>query len=66
MTFEAGADLVWNLFFGVFVSVMVSWLSKAPFVQKAVGEWVEAMNNATAAAAHQMPGSQFSRIGDEL
>jgi hypothetical protein len=66
MTFEAGADLVWNLFFGVFASVAISWIANAPFAQEFVGLCIEAMNNATAAAGNEMQGSQFPRIGDEL
>jgi hypothetical protein len=66
MTFEAGAGLVWNLFVAVFLSVVLSWLVKSPFVQKAVDQWIEAMNNATAAGPPQNFNSRFPRIGDEL
>ena len=66
MTFEAGAGLVWDLFFGIFVSVIVSWIARAPFVQRAVKTWIEAMNNSTAAAGHESSGSRFPRLGDEL
>jgi hypothetical protein len=66
MTFEAGAALVWNLFFGVFASVMISWITNAPFAQDAVRLWIEAMNNATAAEEQKLSGSRFPRLGDEL
>jgi hypothetical protein len=66
MTFEAGAGLVWDLFFSVFVSVVLSWIARAPWAQRAVESWMEAMKNTTAAGGNGMPGSQFPRIGDEL
>jgi hypothetical protein len=66
MTFEAGAGLVSNLFFGVFVSAVISWLAEARFVQDAVELCIEAMNNATAAGGREISGSHSPRIGDEL
>jgi hypothetical protein len=54
MTFEAGAGLVWDLFFGVFVTVVISWIANAPFAQRAVARWMENMNNATATARHEL------------
>jgi uncharacterized protein YqgC (DUF456 family) len=66
MTFEAGARLIWDLFFGIFVNVMMTWIVKVPFIRDAVGEFIEGMNNYTAAAGNGTSDSQFARFPRQL
>ena len=43
------------------MSAVISWIANARFVQNTLGICSEVVNNATAAAGHEMSGSQFPR-----